>query len=165
MITRVVSGVVAVFCLAHGAPGQEAQNTMAELERLAVKAALEGPGEIKPNSRIVIDPMIVRANEAPGGRDSTLREAGRNAKLAQAVGGRAIARNSAMDCSTRPCKLRDADVIVMLSNPALAGEEAQVTVTTLRQASNRMHYRTVNVRLAKKDGAWRVVGLVELGVS
>ncbi|MFL5615283.1 MAG: hypothetical protein ACJ796_16570 [Gemmatimonadaceae bacterium] len=144
------------------------------LERLAVRAALDHSfGSTKAGLRIVIDPMIVHANDAPGNRDSTLRESSRNAYLAQAFRARSLPRDSVLACNPRPCKLRDADVLVTLSEPAILGDKATVTVTTLRpvhltsprQVPIETQYQTINVRFEKRGASWQVVGFDDLGMS
>jgi hypothetical protein len=120
---------------------------------------------MRPNVRIVIDPVIVYANEAPGGRDSTIRDAGRSAYLTQALGARAERRSSVSDCSAGPCVLRGADVLVTLAQPAISGDDARVTVTTVRQTNRGIQYMTVDVVMKRRGNLWQVLGFEDLGIS
>lgn len=161
-----------VFSRTVGA--QEAASTVSTLERLAVRAALDHSlGSAQPGLRIVIDPMIVRANVAPGDRDSTLRESSRNSYLTQAFRARSLPRDSVLVCNPRPCKMRDVDVLVTLSEPAIVGDMATITVTTVRPVHLTSHreipietqYQTINVRFEKHGASWQVVGFDDLGMS
>jgi hypothetical protein len=145
----------------------EAQETSAisTIERLAVREALSLSSRLPASPRVVIDPMIVHPNEAPGSRDSVRREDRRNSTLIQAFGARSLPRASVVDCSSRPCTLRDADILVTLSEPAIQGMRASITVTTLRVTPRGTQYRTVNILFEKRAGVWEVVGRQELGMS
>ena len=157
---------LALLAYVGGALQQEGAGTTSVLERLAAQSAIErAVGRVDQNLRIVIDPMIVHADEAPGGRDSTARSTARNANLTQVFRARSLPRRSVLDCSARPCSLRDADVLVTLSEPAIVGAKAKVTVTTLQRTSRGTQYRTVNVLLEHQGSAWKVVGFEDLGIS
>ena len=153
---------------------QQGVSTVSSLEHLTVDTALKrAVRRPTPALRIVIDPMIVRANQAPGYRDSTLRESRRNQYLVESFHARSLPRDSVFDCSSRPCTMRNADVLVTLSEPAIAGDKATVTVTTSvpvhgsssRQLPITMQYRTVIVHLERRGAAWQVVSLDDLGMS
>ena len=166
MFSRMMSGTLALLVCLRSAAGQEGASTISLLERLAAHAAVERSlGSVAPKLRIVIDPMIVHANEAPGGRDSTLRDVTRNAYLTQALQARTAPRDSVIDCTVRPCTLRDADVLVTLAEPVIVGAQAKVTVTTVQQTQRGPQYKTVNVRFVRQGSAWKVVGFEDLGIS
>jgi hypothetical protein len=69
--------------------------------------------------------------------------------------------------------MHDADVLVTLSEPAIVGDKATVTVTTVlpvhgtsdRRVPITTYYKTTNVRLEKRGASWQVVGLDDLGMS
>jgi hypothetical protein len=170
MFNRMTAAILGFLVCPASLFAQEGRSTIAILESLAATAALErAVGSVTPNLRIVIDPMIVRANEAPGGRDSIPREATRNGNLAQAFGARVASRSSVIDCRARPCSLRDADVLVTLSQPQTvrgdAKVDAKVTVTTVQQTKRGTQYKTVNVLMKKSGSGWTVVGFEDLGIS
>lgn len=166
MFNRMTSAMLALLVCSRSVVPQEGASTINMLERLAVHAAIErAVGSVHPDLRIVIDPMIVHANEAPGGRDSTVRSAARNVFLTQAFGARTGERSSAIDCSARRCALRDADLLVTLAEPAIVGAKAKVTVTTLQRTPRGTQYKTVNVLFESRGSAWKVVGFEELGIS
>jgi hypothetical protein len=176
MINSVLTGVVALLLCSRVLGAQEqGPSTASVLQRLAVRAALEHAGEaVTPGLRIVIDPMIVKANQAPPShRGSTARESSRNRYLTEAFHAKSLPDDSVFDCSARPCKMHDADVLVTLSEPAIVGDTATVTVTTLVPVNGASHrrvpittqYRTTNVRLEKRGASWHVVGLDDLGMS
>lgn len=145
---------------------QEGAGTVTVLERLALRIAVErAVGVIKPGSRIVIDPMIVSSGDAPGARTASRRDDRRNDALSAEVGGRVLSGEAVLDCTVRPCSLRDADVFVSLSAPVMVGNRGTVSVTTLQRARRGLHYRTISVEMVRQGSAWKVVGVTELGVS
>lgn len=168
IVTRVLYALLAcVFC-SQLASAQQSGGSAA-IERLAARAALErAVGAVTPQLRIVIDPMIVHANEAPGGRDSVARSTGRNRDIAHSLRARSAVRSSVMDCGAQQCVLRDADVFVSLSEPWITGDNAKVTVTTvqrLKALRRKIQYQTVNVIMKRRGNTWQVVGFEELGIS
>jgi hypothetical protein len=172
MDNSVLKGLLAPLMFSLAA--QEAPSTVSNLERLAVRAALDRTvGSARVGLRIVIDPMIVRSNDAPGYRSVAVRDSSRNSYLTRAFQARSLPRDSVVTCNPRPCQIRDADVLVTLSEPTITGDSATVTVTTQTPA-HRMHnvglltevqYRTINVRFAKRGASWQVVGFDDLGMS
>lgn len=166
MFRRAIAGSVALLAFSADAAGQGSPSTISVIESLAVHAAVErAVGSVSSALRIVIDPMVVYANEAPGGRDSTRRDAERSALLIRAFAARELTRNSVIDCGVRPCRLLGADVLVSLSEPVISGRSAKVTVTTVQQTSRGIQYKTVNVLLELQRDVWMVVGLEDLGIS
>lgn len=174
MTVSILKSLLALLLFAGVSGAQQGVRTVSSLERLAVDTAVKrAVRTMTPGLRIVIDPMIVRANQAPGYRDSTLREPSRNQYLVESFHARTLPRDSVFDCSSRPCTMRNADVLVTLSEPAIVGDKATVTVTTSvpvhgsssRQLPITMQYRTVIVHLEKSGAAWRVVSLDDLGIS
>lgn len=169
MFIRVTLGILGLLVSSQNLSAQNPPATINVLERLAMGAALErAVGPLGPHLRVVLDPMIVHANEAPGGRDSTRRDARRNAYLTQTFRARLQDRSSAIICD-RGCRLRDADVFVTLAYPEVKGPDAKVTVTMLRTTKRaegyRAYYQTVNVLLRRQGAGWRVVGFKTLGIS
>ena len=149
-------------------------STVSSLERLAADTAIKrAVRKVTPDLRVVIDPMIVRANEAPSYHDSASREPSRTRYLAEAFHGRSLPRDSVIICRAHVCRMRDADVLVTLSEPAIVGDQATVTVTTMvpvlgastRQVPIETQYRTVIVHLARRGAGWQVVGVDDLGMS
>lgn len=146
-------------------------DALSTIERLAVRAGVDNAlrlrGDGKLARRIVIDPMMVPAGQAPPGRGTKTRDPARQAYLLRSFGARSELPQSVIDCSSRPCKLRDADMLVSLSEPQVAGDEASVTVTALQQVGGRTgtFYVTVNVVLQRERSGWKVVRLDELGIS
>jgi hypothetical protein len=162
-MVRVSVSILALLVCSQRTMGQ---TTASDLERVAVRAAVErAVGSVPTGLRIVIDPIIVYANEAPGGRDSIPRSRERNDYLARSVGASIRARSSVLDCSTRPCELVDADVLVSVSEPQIKGDDAKVTVTTVQRLKRGTQYKTVNVLLKERGGTWKVVGFEDLGIS
>ena len=169
MFIRVTLGILWLLVSSQNVAAQDLPPTIHLLERLAMGAALErSAGPLGPHLRIVLDPMIVHANEAPGGRDSARRDAGRNAYLTQSFGARLEERASVVVCD-EGCRLRDADAFVTLAHPEVRGADATVTVTILRPTKRgmqpRVYYYTVNVLLRRQGSDWRVVGFQTLGIS
>lgn len=169
MFIRVTLGILGLLVSSRNLAAQDPPATISILERLTMGAALErSVGPLGPHLRIVLDPMIVHANEAPGHRDSTRRDATRNTYLAQTFGARVQDRSSVIMCD-EGCRLRDADVFVTLSYPEVTGPDAKVTVTMLRPTKrgvqDRVYYHTVNVLLRRQGSGWRVVGFKTLGIS
>lgn len=145
---------------------QEGAGTVSMLERLALRVAVErAVGVAKPGSRVVIDPMIVSAGDAPGARTASRRDEQRNDALSAEVGARVLSGETVLDCTVRPCSLRDADVFVSLSAPMIMGNRGTVSVTTLQRARRGLHYRTISVHMERVGATWKVVGVTELGVS
>jgi hypothetical protein len=162
-MVRLSMSILAVLVCSQRATGQ---STASRLERIALRAAVERAiGSAPSHLRIVIDPTIVYANEAPGGRDSVARSAERNDSLARSFGARIQARSSVLDCSAHPCELLDADVLVSLSEPQIVGNDAKVTVTTVQRLKRGTQYKTVNVILRGSGRTWKVVGFEDLGMS
>lgn len=111
---------------------QEMAGAVSVLERLALRVAIErAVGVIKPSLRIVVDPMMVSSGEAPGGRTTNRRDDQRNDALIAEVGGRVLPAEAVLDCTVKPCRLRDADVFVSLSAPVIEGTKGTLSVTTL----------------------------------
>ena len=176
-MNAVPKGLVALL-LSSGVVGAQqgvsTVSTVSTLERLAVDTAIKRAVQrVTPGVRIVIDPMIVRANEAPSYHDITVREPSRTRYLAEAFHGRSLPRDSVIDCRARVCRMRDADVLVTMSEPAIVGDRATVTVTTMvpvhglsrGQVPIETQYRTVIVHFQRSGAAWQVVGLDDLGMS
>lgn len=169
MFIRLALGILWFLISSQHLAAQDPAPTINVLERLAMGAALDrSAGPLRPHLRIVLDPMIVHANAAPGARDSIRRDAGRNAYLAQSFGARLEDRSSVVVCD-EGCRLRDADVFVTLAHPEVRGADARVTVTILRPTKRgvqpRVYYYTVNVLLRRQGSDWRVVGFKTLGIS
>lgn len=167
-MSRVMSGVVALILLSSSAAsGQQQRGPEASLERRAAEAAIEravGSGWRKMS--IGLDPAVVHANEAPGARDSVSRAPTRHSALATALAGRTLPRKAVIDCSTRPCQLKQVDVYVSIAAPSISGDRASVTVTTLQKtARGSLQYKTVNVRFSRKGNAWELSGFEDLGIS
>lgn len=165
-VSRIVLYVVSILLASEVARAQEPPETAGSLERTAARAAVERIVNLKPGMQVAVDPMIVRANDAPGGRDSIARPVGRQRALEQALGARALARRDVIDCSARSCRLNGAEVYASVAEPSVHGDHATVTVTVLRKfTSERFQYRTVNVLLQRNGRRWEVVGFEELGMS
>ena len=144
----------------------QASTDFGVIERRAAEAAItRAIGTGAPKLRIVIDPMMVYPNEAPGGRDSAARNEMRNRSLAQSIGASTQRRNAVINCSERPCTLRNADLLVTLSTPSVTDSYATVTVTTVRRTTRGIQYRTVNVHLKKTGSDWNVARFDDLGIS
>ncbi|HEY2854536.1 MAG TPA: hypothetical protein VGJ18_16890 [Gemmatimonadaceae bacterium] len=175
MINSMLKSLLALLVCARIVSAQEGVGTASVLERLAVRAALEHAGAwVTPGLRVVIDPMIVEANQAPPTyRGSRTRDSSRNRYLTEAFHASSLRHDSVVDCSARPCRMHDADVLVTLSEPAIVGDKATVTVTTVlpvhgtsdRRVPITTYYKTTNVRLEKRGASWQVVGLDDLGMS
>lgn len=175
MINSMLKCLLALLVCSGIAAAQQGPSTASALERLAVRAALEHAGiSATPGLRIVIDPMIVQANQAPPSyRGSSVRESSRNRSLTEAFHARSLPRDSVFDCSSQPCKMHDADVLVTLSDPAIGGDTATVSVTTFIRVNVASHrrvpittqYRTTKVRFERSGTSWQVVRFEELGVS
>lgn len=162
--------IIAALALAVAHTGSAQAPSVDEtlLERLALQAAIDRAEwlKIRPGvSRIVIDPMIVRANEAPGARDSVERSPLSHAALVAFFQGRSAPRLSVIDCNRRPCRLRDADLLVMLAKPSIQDTKASVTVTLTYPGRRHHDYETVNVLFERQGAAWKVVGFQQLGIS
>lgn len=165
-LTLIACVVVGSVALSSRALAQESSGVVVSLERLALRAAIDrAVGQTAPGFRIVIDPMIVHANEAPGGRDSVTRDRPRNSELVRGFSASTLARKSVIDCTVRPCKLRNADLFVTLSQPSIRGDSAKVTVTTVQQTKRGVQYKTVNVLLKKLGNEWQVARFEDLGIS
>src|SRR5689334_22074545 len=108
MINSILKGPLVLLVCSPIVGAQQGPSTASVLERLAVRAALEqarGP-RLKAGLRIVIDPMIVNANQAPPSYvGSTARESSRNRDLTEEFHARSVPRDSVIDCSARPCKM------------------------------------------------------------
>lgn len=171
MLSRVTCALIALTAFSQILKAQENKNTASTLERLAARAAVERAlGGKLAGVRIVVNPIIVRANEAPGGTDSTSRDSDRNGSLVAALGARSLPRASVVECPARgSCWLNNADLFVTLAQPTISGEEATVTVTTLQRTKagtpNKTQYKTVNVLLKRTGAKWEVVGFKDLGIS
>ena len=158
--------ILAFICTAASLTAQDDAERRSAVEKLAVKTAIaRAVGVTRPSLRIAIDPMIVAANEAPGARDSVRRETQRSTSLSLEFGAVTRERGVAIDCSTKPCRLKDADVFVTLSEPMFRGLRATVTVTTVQNTRRGIQYRTVNVICEQRRGRWEVVAIEELGIS
>jgi hypothetical protein len=168
LFSRIMFGLLPVLIGYQDAMGQETAGAISTLERLAVRAAVERHvGSLTPGHRVAIDPMVVYADEAPGDRNVGRRDASRHAALTKELGARTLPRDSVIDCSSRPCQLREIDVYATLAEPVITGSTAKVTVTTLLQTNTRrgMQYVTVNVLFEKQGTTWKVAGFEQLGVS
>lgn len=166
MISNGLLATVMLLALSHVSAAQQRRVAAPSIESVAARAAIEQfIGPIRPGTRVVIDPMLVHPNEAPGGRAIAQRRANATDQLAAHLAGRSMSRDSVIDCRERPCQLRRADVFVMMSPPQQSGDSAVVTVTTMRQAKRGLQYRTVNVTAVLRQGAWRVARIEELGIS
>lgn len=169
MFIRVMLGILGLLVSSQNLAAQDPQPPINDLESQAMAAALERfVGPLGPHLRIVLDPAIAHANEAPGGPGSTRRDASRNSYLTQTFGARVQDRSSVIICD-EGCRLRDADIFVTLSQPEVTGPDAKVTVTmirpTKRGVQDRVYYHTVNVFLRRQGSGWRVVGFKTLGIS
>lgn len=150
-----------------------------EIERLAVQAGVDHSlrGEPQRVIRLAINPTIAPTDEAPPSRGTKRRDVARQNYLLYSFKAASLPPEAAVDCSTKPCKFRHADVIVSLSEPQISADEASVTVTVLRADRNSrslgkgrkppsgMSYVTVNVVLQRGGLGWKVVRLEELGIS
>jgi hypothetical protein len=165
MSGRMIKSLFALLLCSRTLVGQQSANTTSIVERLAVQAALERAHLTSQNLRIVIDPMIAYANVAPGYRDSTLRDAERNTYLTKSFRARSGQRKDVIACRAHACTLRDADVLVTLSQPMINGPNAQATVTTLQRTGRGTAYTTVNVHLERRSADWKVVSFDDLGMS
>jgi hypothetical protein len=142
-----------------------------EVERVAVAAAIERAGLRDVSARrVVIDPVTVRANEAPGFREMGLRDSTRQESLLRAFGAASHRRLDVIRCVNPPC-LPDIDVIVTISEPVMYEDSASVTVTTLRHRPHarsprpRTQYITTGFVLRRESGRWTIVRMIDLGVS
>lgn len=167
-VSRVMSGLFGlVLLLANTGNGQQEEGPEALLERRAGEAAVEravGPSWRKMS--IGIDPVVVHANEAPGARDSVSRTSARHSALRTALAARTLPRQAVIDCSTRPCQLKQVDVYVTVAEPSISGDRASVTVTTLQRTSRgSLQYKTVNVKFSRRGAAWEFSGFEDLGIS
>jgi hypothetical protein len=176
MINSVANGVLALLVCSRIVGAQGGVSRASVLEHLAVGAALDRARiPVAPGLRIVIDPMIVKANQAPpSNRGSAARDSSRNRYLTEAFHARSLPMDAVVDCSARPCKMHDADVLVTLSEPVIVGDTAAtVTVTTLvpvhgtspRRLPITTQYTTINVRFEMRGASWQVVGVEDLGMS
>lgn len=165
----------AVVFLVMGLPilgyAQTSTSADATIERVVVQSAIERAG-LKGMGpfRVMIDPMMVYAGQAPGFTDLRLRDSTRHAMLLRSLGATSRSRPEVMRCSTPPC-LQDVDVFVTLSPPEVAGDSSSITVTTLRyrpraqSAQTRKQYITTSFVLRRDGKEWRIVRADVLGVS
>lgn len=171
MLIRMIFGIVACLLCAQTTTAQHAESAVPAVELLAAKAAVQRSlGAVTPGLRVVVHSAIVRAGQAPGVTDSTERSAQRNAQLARGLGAKLGRWSGVVDCSSRTCELRGADLLLTLSQPVINGKNAKVTVTTVQpvthpRAMNRIQYKTVNVLLKWRGSAWQVIGFEDLGIS
>jgi hypothetical protein len=141
------------------------------IERIAIEAAVHRAGLTSGGPlRIVIDPMMVFPNEAPGYRKYASRDSLRQDHLLRVFGASSRRSMELIDCKEAPC-LRDIDVLVTLSDPHVDRDSASVTVTTQRYLGDelprlrRRQYITTTFILQKESGQWRIARIVDLGVS
>lgn len=150
---------------------QPPASVASEIERIAVTAAVERAGLRGGGAhRVVIDPMTVHPDEAPGFRDKARRDSTRQESLRHAFGAASRRRMEVIGCEQPPC-LPDIDVLVTLSDPRITGDSATVTVTTLRYRPHarsnrtRTQYITTGFVLRRESGRWTIVKIRDLGVS
>jgi hypothetical protein len=136
------------------------------VEQIAIRAALDssrGPHFSQP--RITINPAIVLGGHAPGGTVVSRRDRRRSEFLAFEVKGKVLPRDSVVRCQNRQCELRDTDLYVTLSEPAISGNDAVISVTTDWVARRGLPYETLEIHLRRENGTWRVTRVVQLGIS
>lgn len=157
-------------------PAQNPGTSLSMIERLAVETAIARSEVDKDRRlRIVIDPMVVHGDEAPGARDVKERESNRQAYLLRSFGARSLRRQAVIDCTSKPCKMPEADLLVTLSEPQFGGDTAFVTVTTLRPITRdttagpikagATQYMTMKIFLRRVGADWKVLRIEELGIS
>lgn len=131
-------------------PAQSAADLLA-IELAAAKRALSN-GNVARNM-IVVDSMFA-TRAAPGAPTATRRPSARTDALSEAL--------------TRPGAYRRpyGATLLLISEPLLRGDEAEVVTTTLQRApSGRQEYRTLAITLRREGKEWVVVGAKVLGAS
>jgi hypothetical protein len=143
--------------------------TLSRIEQLALRTGVDYALRGEPNRarRIAINPMMVPAGEAPPSRGTKARDSERHGVLLRSFGATSAQPQSVINCASKPCTLRDVDMLLSLSEPQVSGSEASVTVTALQRVDGRMgtSYVTINVFLHREGQVWRVVRVEELGIS
>jgi hypothetical protein len=163
MVRKIQTILTALGLIGNTAFGQPVTEA-GILERMAARAAMQSVGA-KDAPRTILDPMLVMLDEAPGHTDMKSRDNGRNAALAGALRARVARRQDVIDCQAGQCRLRDADVVLVLSEPQASDNNARVTVTVLRNSTRRVYYVTMNIHLHRLNGAWKVLRIEQLGIS
>jgi len=170
MIVRLV--VLAAFAAVTLPADLKSQDRVAPesvVERTAVQAALAQAGLVGSGLRIVIDPNAVDPDEAPGKTAIGLRNTGRSEYLRQSFAATVRPRVEFISCDKRGCELRNADLMISLSNPQVAGDEASISVTIERSGrkglSKRLYYETNRFHLKRVGGAWKVDRVEQLGIA
>lgn len=152
---RRVAGAIAVIvasaCTAHVPPRADAREAV-ELTAASHLLALH------PSTVIAIDSGYARADQAPGHPRGAYRPADRTAALAAALQARVGS------------SVPDGGVHLILSEPEVAGDSARVTVTANWKGgggwrAGRSGYHTQALVLVRDGASWRVVRVVELGIT
>jgi hypothetical protein len=134
------------------------------IECVATKAMIVRANLPKSEHRVLIEPLFASAEDAPGydALTSRARPAGRSRALAEAFGGRVRQVKQQGYCPS--CDIRGNDLLITLSEPIVAGDSAQVTLTALYEHTpGKLAYETVRFTLARRAGSWTIVKGDQLG--
>ena len=164
MLIRAKAGLCCLVVTAlPGAALSQASEHASTVEVIGARAMLARAGI--PNKRVVVDQAFAKPDQAPGSPSAYvgLRASERNQAfvrdLKAAVGGVEL-----RDCSK--CRVKDADVVLALSDPVILGDSASLTVTAYwNRAGDALDYETVRFDLRFSHGRWEIVKATQLGVS
>lgn len=111
-----------------------------------------------PRSAVMVDSRYAWAERAPGYPSGAVRPSDRTAALAAALGASVGAGPP------------DGGVYLILSEPVMADDSVHVTVTAQWKGgadwrAGRSGYQTQTLVLVREGAAWRVVRVVDLGIS
>lgn len=136
-----------------------------EPELTAIRAAL-GQQPSHAGLTVAINPMMVKEGQAPGIMPARVRDADKTDAIANALGAKSLPRSEAIICSQRQCEFRGGDLYVSLSEPRIDGKNVVVTVTVeTRARRGGLFYETIHLTLTREGDGWKVVNLVQLGIT